>query len=251
MQLVNRLGKAVGVAAGVLGGIREGLRAQPAVLVDIGARGGLARSWHPMWSAGLTVPVFFEPDPAAASVLEQRYPAPAIIVRKGAWSAPARRTLHITAEPGGSSILVPAPDARMSVQMQDLLRLARTLEVDLVTARAALLELGVTPEIVKIDVQGGELEVLKGFGALLEEVVCCELEVSFMRGYVDQPLFQDVFDFMLDAGFGLFDLDVFGVAATRSGVQANARFCRRALRGPREQAIEALFVHASQFRTPA
>jgi FkbM family methyltransferase len=64
--------------------------------------------------------------------------------------------------------------------------------VEAVTAHTALDNFSVIPEIVKIDVQGGELEVLEGFGPLLSSVICCELEVSFMRGYAQQPLFNEI-----------------------------------------------------------
>jgi FkbM family methyltransferase len=246
MISMHRVGKALGVASAVVSGIGNGMRNKPAVLVDIGGRGGLGRSWYPLWRAGLVKPVFFEPDPDAASQILARHPS-AVVIGKGVWSQEGRETLHLTAQPGCSSVLMPMPDPRMPEALRNMMAVERMISVDLVRAEDELGRLELAPEIVKVDVQGGELEVLKGFGSMLHSVYCCELEVSFLRGYRDQPLFDQVFEFMTDAGFGLFDLKVFGVAATRNGVQANAFFCRRDAGSSRQRSVEALFRHASDF----
>ena len=46
------------------------------------------------------------------------------------------------------------------------------------------------PHFVKIDVQGFEKEVLLGMENLLGDVLCIELEASFLPFYVGQPSFQ-------------------------------------------------------------
>jgi len=247
MILINRISKGIGVLTAVAFGLRSGLRTKPAVLVDIGGRGGLSRSWHFLWGAGLVTPVFFEPDPAAASQIVASYKSSAIVIQKAAWSAETTKSLHVTSEPGSSSILAPKPDPRMPEQLKKMLRLDREFSVGSVRAETALTNLSVTPEIVKIDVQGGELEVLKGFGSLVNSIFCCELEVSFLRGYDKQPLFNEIFEFMIDSGFGLFDLKVFGVAGTRNAVQANAFFCRKDIRSARHKSVERLFRLANDF----
>jgi hypothetical protein len=68
-----------------------------------------------------------------------------------------------------------------------------------------------------------------------------------MRGYRNQPLFDELFDYMVDSGFGLFEVKVFGVAATRHGVQANACFCRRDVRSGRQEIVETIFCRANDF----
>lgn len=59
---------------------------------------------------------------------------------------------------------------------------------------------------LKLDVQGGELDVLKGAVVLLKNVLVIHAEVEFYPMYRDQPLFGDVSSFLFEHGFELFDL---------------------------------------------
>src|SRR5262249_24102155 len=113
MILINRIKKGLGVLLAIAYGLWSGLRNKPVVLVDIGGRGGLPSSWHILWDAGLVTPIFFEPDPIAASEIVARYHSSAIVIQKAAWDVEATKILHVTAEPGCSSILAPLPDPRM------------------------------------------------------------------------------------------------------------------------------------------
>lgn len=48
------------------------------------------------------------------------------------------------------------------------------------------------PDVVKLDIQGFELEALKGFDHWLGSVKFIICEVSFKEYYVEQPLFSDI-----------------------------------------------------------
>lgn len=91
----------------------------------------------------------------------------------------------------------------------------------------AFLSAGVVPEVLKLDVQGMELAILRGLGPVLAEIDVVEIEVSFVPTYTDQPLIQEVLDFMVDNGFGMIHIVAFGVAGTGSAIQANAIFGNR------------------------
>lgn len=244
---INRARKAAGLAAALSRGLRAGFRSRPISVVDIGGRGGLPVAWQALWRVGLVQPTFFEPDPDAARALSDRYGAAAHVVGKAAWSAAGPRTLHLTSNPSCSSMLAPSPDDRIAPATRAMYEPNGEILVECVRPDAELARLDVVPEIVKIDVQGGELEVLRGFGAMAGQILCCELEVSFARIYQGQPLFGAVYEYMLDAGFGLLDLKVFGVAGTRRAVQANAFFVRDRMDTQRQRDIEALFCAASDF----
>jgi len=58
------------------------------------------------------------------------------------------------------------------------------------------------PILLKIDVQGGELDVLRGIGdfALIDHVY---VELSFVELYRGQPLFDEVYQFLADHGYRL------------------------------------------------
>ena len=49
-----------------------------------------------------------------------------------------------------------------------------------------------TCDYLKIDVQGGELDVLKGAQRVLKDVIAVHCEVEFAPVYRDQPLFAEI-----------------------------------------------------------
>lgn len=61
-------------------------------------------------------------------------------------------------------------------------------------------------DLLKIDVQGGELKVLEGATKLLANVSIVMTEVEFAPIYKNQPLFSDIDSFMRGQGFFLLDL---------------------------------------------
>jgi len=63
------------------------------------------------------------------------------------------------------------------------------------------------PDIIKLDVQGFELEVLKGMDQYLSQVSYLIVEVSFKEYYHGQPLFLDIANYV--AGFN-FNIYAFG-----------------------------------------
>jgi hypothetical protein len=59
------------------------------------------------------------------------------------------------------------------------------------------------PILLKIDVQGAELEVLKGAEALLPLIDAIYCEVSFARLYEGQPLAEDIVQYLARNSFTL------------------------------------------------
>lgn len=62
--------------------------------------------------------------------------------------------------------------------------------------------------ILKIDVQGAELKVLKGAEALLKDkrIDALFIEVEFIKLYADQPLFHDISSFLYQYDYHLYSL---------------------------------------------
>ena len=58
--------------------------------------------------------------------------------------------------------------------------------------------------MMKIDVQGFELNVLRGSENTLKNVDIILIETSFYELYKNQPLFKDIFGFLTDQGFNYF-----------------------------------------------
>ena len=66
--------------------------------------------------------------------------------------------------------------------------------------------LPVNPGLIKADVQGYELEVLRGADRALAAAELLLLEVSFRRVYAGSPLAHDVLSFAASRGFRVYDI---------------------------------------------
>lgn len=73
------------------------------------------------------------------------------------------------------------------------------------------------PDIIKLDIQGFELEALKGLGEYLHKVRYVICEVSFKEYYKNQPLFNDISSFL-----ATFNIHVFALGNnTPIGIELN------------------------------
>jgi len=198
---------------------------QPPIYLDVGARGGLSRSWQLARQLGLIKPAYCEPDIAEAERLTTANPD-AIVIPYAFGQTAETRTLYITREPGRSSLLVPECPSVVksgredwSVEREISVRVVR---LDHVWSRFATSP----PAFIKVDVQGFELEVLKGAEGLFDQIFCVELEASFLSFYRGQPILQTVFDFMFRREFDLVKIKPQGLFDTGI-LEFNAFFVRR------------------------
>jgi hypothetical protein len=65
-----------------------------------------------------------------------------------------------------------------------------------------------SPDFIKIDVQGHELEVLRGAEKVLKDCIFCLLEVSLLSLGNEPPLIE-VMNYMDENGFQLYDISQF------------------------------------------
>jgi hypothetical protein len=96
---------------------------------------------------------------------------------------------------GGSSVLE---------QVQDKCLLTESLPMKTLDSIVAKRKLA-TPIFLKADVQGYELEVLRGANEALRDVEFILLEVSTLPYNIGAPLFADVIAFMADRRFVVYD----------------------------------------------
>ncbi len=59
-------------------------------------------------------------------------------------------------------------------------------------------------DFLKIDAEGAELEILKGCGDKINDVIGVEIECQFIERYVESPLFDEVHSFLKNKGFELY-----------------------------------------------
>jgi FkbM family methyltransferase len=110
-----------------------------------------------------------------------------------------RRTIHVSRD-GASSSLLPIGARQEAVFPGTGPAGEATIETAPLDACLAAEEIA-RPALLKLDVQGFELEALRGCGALLEhfDVVYCEC--SFVELYAGQALHAEVADVLAAAGF--------------------------------------------------
>jgi FkbM family methyltransferase len=61
-------------------------------------------------------------------------------------------------------------------------------------------------DFIKLNVQGAELEIVKGAASLLDSVIGIMAEVSFVESYRNRPFFSDIDVFLRANNFAFFDL---------------------------------------------
>jgi FkbM family methyltransferase len=174
------------------------------VLVDAGAAGGVARRWRP--AGGRLLVVGFEPDSRSHAALE---PSDGRIwLDTALWERPGPVELRLTRKSSNSSVLT--PNRKFLDRFPDVERfdVVGTEEVQAGTLDDALAAIPIPrADFLKMDVQGGELAILRGARSTLSSgVFGVEVEVAFAPLYQGQPTFGAIDEFLRGEGFELIDL---------------------------------------------
>ena len=140
--------------------------------------------------AGLCRVTGFEPQPAALAEL-RRQAGPHERYLPYAVGDGGQHTLHLCATSGFASLL--EPDPRQLELLIDFPRLAAVVGREQIDTHRLddLTEID-RVDLLKIDIQGGELSVLRAGQRALTDTVAVQTEVGFHRLYRDQPTFADV-----------------------------------------------------------
>lgn len=182
---------------------------EPLTIVDVGAASlDKAAPYHVMAERTASHIIGFEPNNKtcaalnAAGKLRHSYFPFAI----GA-GGPAK--LHVTASNANSSLYAPNAELlKHFTTLADMLVVEHVTHVE--THRLDDVVGAKEIDFLKIDVPGGEMDVLKGAARLLPTALAVELEVEFLPMYRGAPLFGEVDAHMRAAGFQLHTfLDVY------------------------------------------
>jgi len=180
---------------------------EPLVLVDVGVRWGFEPRWEGLAPAARLIG--FDADEDECDVLRRRHGglAGAEFVAAALSDRTGAATLHIAEEPASSSLLEPDAAAIGRRRGMETMRETRRTEITTTTLAAWSGVAGVTRvDGLKLDVQGAELAVLHGAGALLDGIRAIDLEVEFNPIYRGQPLFGDIDAYLRERGFALWRL---------------------------------------------
>ncbi|BDG75192.1 FkbM family methyltransferase [Roseomonas fluvialis] len=171
-------------------------------VIDIGANPIDADPpYAAMLRAGDAEVVGFEPNAAALDLLNTRK-GPYERYFPHAVGDGRRHALHICQAPGMTSLLEPDPAVLgLFHGFPDWGRVLSTEPVD--TVRLDDVPETAGADLLKLDIQGAELMVLRHAEARLRDVVVIQAEVEFLPLYKGQPLFSDMDIFLRERGFVL------------------------------------------------
>jgi FkbM family methyltransferase len=129
--------------------------------------------------------------------------------------------LGVDASGYSASTLVPETDATFTELVEVPIRRLDTFALEQDLPR---------PDVLKMDVQGGELGVLIGAGSLLDSVQLIQAEVWFLRGYWNQtPLLNEINEYLSAQGFMLIALGGSYYGDLHELYAADAFFAQRTL----------------------
>jgi FkbM family methyltransferase len=145
--------------------------------------------------------VGFEPNPQALAQLNDAK-GPTETYLPYAIGDGRRHTLNFCQAPGMTSLLTPDEQVlNLFHGFPDWGKVTGTEEID--TRRLDDIDETAGVELIKIDIQGGELMALSNALARLTTTLVIQTEVEFMPLYVGQPLFSEVEMFLRGRGFML------------------------------------------------
>ncbi len=160
----------------------------------------------------------FEPNPAAFTLLDEKWghQKKAFLNPFALHSKAGRYPFHATKVSEAGSLLPPEPKLmQLSAQRKydyEIIEVdCQTLDQFCENNRLSRID------ILKLDVQGAELETLKGGMNLLGKasVALLYIEVNFAETYIEQMQFKDLLDFCDGFGYRLWDISPF--LYTRTG----------------------------------
>jgi len=218
---------------------KSGALLQPIRCVEIGARKtGANLDQEPFYALNDGLILAFEADAVEAERLSAalrensqiHVSHAAISGREGV------ADLFLTRSPKCSSLY--RPNESLIARYPDLTiaSLERTTTVPVTTLAKALSSAGwQEAHLLKMDIQGAELDVIEGAGAAVDCVIALVAEVSFQPIYEGQPLAEDVLSVLRQKGFELYRL------LTQAGL---------ARRSARRDQMQLLWGDALFFRPP-
>ena len=216
-----------GVAAGVEhDSLFASLKAELKTIVDIGANRGQFALAARHYAPGARI-LSFEPLQEPAAVFRNVFRRDPLVELHQVAIGPQHgsQLMHVSIADDSSSLL-PISDLQTRYYPGTGERETRTVEV---MPLEAVLQPGVIGHgaLLKIDVQGYELEALKGCCSLLDSFDYVYVECSYVALYTSQALVGEVTEYLNQAGFSM--TNVYNFARDRAGnpIQGDFLFRRK------------------------
>ena len=218
---------------------RDIIGENPIVLVDVGARGGVARKWQPL-KRSIKV-IGFEPDANECQRLNKATRKNDVFFPVALFNKKGRINLNLTRKLSCSSIFEPNYALVERFLDSENYDVTSSIEIPCDTMDGIVETSQITDiDFIKLDAQGAELQILEEARNTLSQfcVFGIEIELGFSPLYKDQPLFADVDGLLKEKGFSLFDIAVPLGRKVRKTTENQSK----ALKG------QVLWTHAVYFR---
>ena len=169
------------------------------VILDVGGSEGLQNRWKVFEKHILAI--FVEPDKRSYLELQKKGFK---VITKALWSRETQKNFYLTNKFQTSSLYIPNKRYLNLFPESTRYDIKETLLLDVTTIDNQINSSN-QPHFIKLDIQGAELEVLKGGKNTLRNVMGLEVEINFKEIYEKIPLYNDVEKFLKDEGFILND----------------------------------------------
>ncbi|MCK9201488.1 MAG: FkbM family methyltransferase [Gallionella sp.] len=193
---------------------------EPMIGVDVGSAGGMQPHWRSY--EGVVDFYLFEPHQESYEKLkalfsDSPYADLFHVLPIGLAAAGGERTLHMLNCPTGSSLYPVNPASEFASPDNSYIYPIREVQIQTRCLDEVLSEQKVTDvDIIKLDVQGAELEILKGLGdARRKHILLAEIEVNVSSGvtnnigpYEGGPTWGEVDELLTAEGMRLLDVSV-------------------------------------------
>lgn len=200
----------------------KSLKECPVAVVDVGASGGLSPRWENITPHFLAI--LFEPDQKAYEGLTAQPGKNYIILNSALADTCGEAEFYSCRSQGASSVRLPNYPVLEKFPEAGRYEITAQTKIKTDTLQSLLEKNGIADiDFIKVDTQGSELDILKGAGKLLEDVIGLEVEVEFIPIYMEQPLFCEVNGFITDFGFQLYDMNRYFWKRTAARYVANTR----------------------------
>ena len=208
VQSENILSKVPPITRGVLASFKPGAYLN---ILDGGATASTVEQQFAHWPTDLWRIFGFDPHPDADLSIDKT--ANVQMIRTALGQAAGTVTLHHTKSDGASSLYKPNLAYLEHLVHGDRHRLSDHMAV-ISESEVAVTDLdtwrhsGDIPpfDFMKLNVQGAELQILKGAPESLDRCLGIQTEVAFAPVYQESPVFRDMDAFLDKAGFTFFDM---------------------------------------------